>query len=126
MEIRKYYVYDQLNSGGIFYDTTECFRKGLHILPCNTVYFYDKCKSKYHNIAVIDKLIIPTMVYFDGVEEEIDCECCGDRWIRFSEWDEKEKVFIFNKRSEFEEALKNNELERYTHYTILEDFKGVE
>ena len=126
MEIRKYYVYDQLNSGGKFYDTTECFRKGLHILPCNTVYFYDKCKSKYHNIAVSDLSIIPSMVYFDGVEKGVDCECCGDRWIRFSEWDEKEKVFIFNKRSEFEEALKNNELERYNNYTLLEDFKEVE
>jgi hypothetical protein len=21
-------------------------------------------------------------LYFDGVEEEIDCECCGDRWYR--------------------------------------------
>ena len=99
MEIRKYYVYDQLNSGGIFYDTTECFRKGLHILPCNTVFFYDKCKSKYHNIAVSDLSIIPSI---------------------------KRKIFIFENKKEFEEALKNKELERYNNYTILEDFKGVE
>ena len=124
MEIRKYYVYDQLNSGGIFYDTTECFRKGLHILPCNTVYFYDKCKGKYYNIAVIDKFTIPTMVYFDGVEKGIDCECCGDRWNKLDNYD-KRKIFIFETKKEFEEALKNKELERYNHYTILEDFKGV-
>ena len=122
MEIRKYYVYDQLNSGGIFYDTTECFRKGLHILPCNTVFFYDKCKSKYHNIAVSDLSIIPSMIYFDGVEKGIDCECCGDRWDKIDISD-KRKIFIFENKKEFEKALKNNELEWSTFYTILEDFK---
>ena len=124
MEIRKYYVYNQLNSGGIFYDTTYCFIKGLHILPCNTVYFYDKCKSKYHNIAVSDLSIIPSMIYFDGVEKGIDCECCGDRWDKIDISD-KRKIFIFENKKEFEKALKNNELEWSTFYTILEDFKGV-
>jgi len=25
------------------------------------------------------------LVYFDGVEEGIDCPCCGDRWFRQTE-----------------------------------------
>ena len=53
METREYYIYQQIPSGGISYDTTECFKK------------------------------------------------------------------------DFEEALKNKELERYNNYTILEDFKVV-
>lgn len=125
MEIREYYVYQQIPSGGISYDTTECFKKDLSILPFNSVFFYDKCKSKYHNIAVSDLSIIPSMVYFDGVEKGIDCECCGDRWDKIDISDIR-KIFIFENKKEFEEALKNNELERYNHYTILEDFKGVE
>ncbi len=99
METREYYIYQQIPSGGISYDTTECFKKDLSILPFNSVFFYDKCKSKYHNIAVSDLSIIPSI---------------------------KRKIFIFENKKEFEEALKNKELERYNNYTILEDFKGVE
>ena len=124
MEIKEYYVYQQIPSGGISYDTTEEFKKDLSILPCNTVYFYDKCKGKYHDIAVTDKFIIPSMVYFDGVEKGIDCECCGDRWDKIDIFD-KRKIFIFENKKEFEEALENNKLERYNNYKILEDFKGV-
>ena len=60
MKIREYYVYQQTPSGGISYDTTEEFKKDLSILPFNSVFFYDKCKSKYHNIAVSED--------FKGVE----------------------------------------------------------
>jgi hypothetical protein len=26
-------------------------------------------------------------IYFDGVEQDYDCECCGDRWYQVSEYD---------------------------------------
>lgn len=29
-------------------------------------------------------------VYFDGVEKDIDCDCCGNRWHRASEYDTAE------------------------------------
>lgn len=29
-------------------------------------------------------------IYFDGVDKEIDCECCGDRWTRVKESDKIE------------------------------------
>lgn len=30
--------------------------------------------------------------YFDGVEKEMDCECCGDRWYRVEDCDGKDSV----------------------------------
>jgi hypothetical protein len=29
-----------------------------------------------------EALAVGAGVYFDGVEAELDCECCGDRWFR--------------------------------------------
>ena len=27
-------------------------------------------------------------IYFDGVEKDYDCECCGDRWYRVTHYDD--------------------------------------
>jgi hypothetical protein len=26
-------------------------------------------------------------IYFDGIEKDIDCECCGDRWSEATDYD---------------------------------------
>lgn len=34
-------------------------------------------------------------IYFDGVEKDIDCACCGDRWYRVHKGDEDLTPSIF-------------------------------
>jgi hypothetical protein len=34
-------------------------------------------------------------IYFDGVKQEIDCECCGDRWCQVWEDEGTEEPTIF-------------------------------
>jgi len=33
-------------------------------------------------------------IYFDGVDEGRDCECCGDRWFRASEHSGEKKIVL--------------------------------
>ena len=48
--------------------------------------------------SVLDLLEIKSVVYFDGVSQGLDCECCGDRWWRDAEEveDENNKVVSFS------------------------------
>lgn len=34
-------------------------------------------------------------IYFDGVENGYDCECCGDRWEHATTYDEYEAVKVY-------------------------------
>ena len=58
METREYYIYQQIPSGGISYDTTECFKKDLSILPFNSV--KNKELERYNNYTILEE--------FKGVE----------------------------------------------------------
>ena len=40
-------------------------------------------------------------IYFDGVDNDIDCECCGDRWCRVE--DEYDEVAPEKLKDEIEE-----------------------
>ena len=63
----KFYEFDQNNSGGIF------------VKPALTVIVEaDNC-DEANSIAT------NVGVYFDGVLDDMDCPCCGDRWIETSE-----------------------------------------
>lgn len=59
-----WFKYDQNNSGGVF------------IGPAYNVYVEAFDDDQANEIAEQNG------VYFDGVDEGIDCECCGDRWSR--------------------------------------------
>lgn len=37
------------------------------------------------------------MIYFNGVEDGRDCECCGDRWFAYT-WDKAETIEELNKQ----------------------------
>ena len=39
-------------------------------------------------------------IYFDGVEKDYDCDCCGDRWYRASQHDALENDWEVMKRIE--------------------------
>jgi hypothetical protein len=60
-----WYVYRQNNSGGSFQE------------PALFVLIEADSASDANTIAQSRALL-----YFDGVENAEDCECCGDRWYR--------------------------------------------
>jgi len=77
---RKFYEFCQNNSGGNFHvDDKICHR------------LFIEAKNSFEANAIAEDLGI----YFDGVENDIDCSCCGDRWneswnhINIEKWKEE-------------------------------------
>lgn len=74
----KFYQFNQNNSGGSFdVDNKVCHR--LFIQADNV----DEAAEIAESIGV----------YFNGVDEGMDCECCGDRWYR--PWSDDDMVFPY-------------------------------
>jgi len=63
-----WYHFRQNNSGGSF-------------IGPESIHIEAKTSLEANNIAVT------VGVYFNGVEDGIDCDCCGDRWRSVDEWD---------------------------------------
>jgi hypothetical protein len=61
----KFYEFNQINSGG-WYQSNENVDE-LVIIEANSS---DEANQIAENIGI----------YFNGVEKDIDCGCCGDRW----------------------------------------------
>lgn len=64
-----FYIYAQNNAGGNF--ITDCER-GIS----QAIFIEESTPEKANKKAMSIGL------YFDGVENGIDCGCCGDRWYR--------------------------------------------
>ena len=63
----RFYEFNQNNSGGGFdYDT----KKGI------THHVVIEANSKEEALDIAERIGL----YFNGVYDEIDCPCCGDRW----------------------------------------------
>lgn len=63
----KFYRFRQNNSGGVFdIDDQRGIGPIVFIEADNALEADDRAENKG--------------IYFDGVENEQDCECCGDRW----------------------------------------------
>lgn len=76
-----FYCYNQNNSGGHFSD-------GLLIKP----YVIIEANSSEQANDIAESVGI----YFDGVEDDIDCPCCGDRWFRAWKNDGTEEPTIYD------------------------------
>lgn len=63
-----FYTFDQNNSGGTFYGDEYVIVEAASAEEANNL-------AKEYDI------------YFNGVEEDRDCECCGDRWDRVNDHD---------------------------------------
>lgn len=72
----KMYKFDQNNTGGSF---RYNINNGTDVIVF--------AKDSDHANSIVEDLS-EGFVYFDGVEKEEDCGCCGDRWLRCSEYDE--------------------------------------
>ena len=70
----KYYTFNQNNSGGIFYDRPKSGISATVIIEARS--------AKEAN-----RLAEDIGIYFDGCDNGIDCECCGNRWYRVSDDD---------------------------------------
>lgn len=69
----KFYYYNQNNSGGSFEHDPIA---GLGYRVAIEALSEEEANLKAESIGI----------YFDGVEKDIDCECCGDRW--YSSWED--------------------------------------
>lgn len=64
-----FYTYDQNNSGGEFHDPA--------------MYVIIEAESATQADAIAES----HGIYFDGLDRDIDCPCCGDRWYSAYEHD---------------------------------------
>src|SRR5574343_1142735 len=62
-----FFTYDQNNSGGSFVINKNVTQ--YVIVEADSA---DDANDRAEQVGV----------YFDGVQNEMDCECCGDRWYR--------------------------------------------
>lgn len=67
-----FYLFLQNNSGG-GYDRTDKLDVGT-VIEARTA---DEANERAESLGI----------YFDGVRDEIDCDCCGDRWSPVGEAD---------------------------------------
>ena len=92
--MKKRYEYRQNNSGGS-YDTPEWTGPEDLGGVFNSMEGY---RTKAYDVWVLaesgdeaDSLAQKYAgVYFNGCEEDIDCDCCGDRWYSYDAEDEEE------------------------------------
>lgn len=75
-----FYTYRQNNSGGSFKITKKI--KHYVIIEADSA---KEANEKAEHIGI----------YFDGVEKDIDCPCCGDRWHKVIEEDGTETPKIY-------------------------------
>lgn len=68
-----FYTYDQNNSGGCFDIDHD---RGIDCFVIIEAESADHADSRAEMIGI----------YFNGVNDGLDCECCGDRWYPTSEW----------------------------------------
>lgn len=68
-----FYQFRQNNSGGSFHISES---EGIGIRVIIEANDADHANARAEEIGL----------YFDGCENDIDCECCGDRWYRA--WDD--------------------------------------
>ncbi len=75
-----FYQFRQNNSGGDFIENDK-------------VAHFVIIEANDHNHA--NEIAESIGIYFDGCEKEIDCECCGDRWIEVEEYEGDDSPILY-------------------------------
>jgi hypothetical protein len=70
----KFYMFDQNNSGGHFNHNEDA---GIGYQVVIEALDHHHANERAENIGI----------YFNGCDDDIDCECCGDRWYPVNERD---------------------------------------
>ena len=63
----QFYHFDQNNSGGVFIFNNEV---STHVI------------IEAHSALEANSIAEEHGIYFNGCDDGIDCDCCGDRWSR--------------------------------------------
>jgi hypothetical protein len=82
-----FYTIDQNNSGGRFAIDYEAG------ITCYVIVEADNAIEANERAEQIG-------IYFEGVEDGYDCECCGDRWYTAHEDDAKETPTVYGEPPE--------------------------
>jgi hypothetical protein len=96
-ENEMFYRFHQNNSGGAF-DKDDKVAVTVHI--------------EANSAAEANQIAQQHGIYFNGVDDEIDCECCGDRWYEVDESGGSEEVYT----SEYDDMwVQNGEVYAYVY-----------
>lgn len=95
----KFYVFDQNNSGG-YWDKVLGY----------------KVIIEAENPRQANKLAEVMGIYFNGVENGEDCECCGDRWCEVDEYDAIEPENLAKELEDIKQCQKDWELSSTIRY----------
>lgn len=79
----KWFTFHQNNSGGRFIVNDD--------VDFNVI-------IQANDAAEANELAQRIGIYFNGVDDEYDCECCGDRWSVTSDVDGKDEPEIYGER----------------------------
>lgn len=80
-----FYLFNQVNSGG-FFVVDEKVTQNVIIEATSA----DDANIRAETIGI----------YFDGVNQGEDCECCGDRWGKVSDDDGTDEPLLYDKPPE--------------------------
>ena len=84
----KFYTFIQNNSGGSFnISKTEGICETVIIEAIDA----DEANHRAENIGL----------YFDGCENDMDCDCCGDRWYKTYDGDGTETPEFYGEKIEY-------------------------
>lgn len=104
----KFYEFDQNNSGGGFVIDEE-----VGIGPRVWIQAFDANEAN----VIAERLGL----YFDGVDDDMDCECCGDRWLEASEYDGEDVLNL----NEYDGGIWGPAFVHYADGTFKKIIKGV-
>lgn len=97
-----FYTYYQNNTGGDFEINKQHGICEIVIIEANS---HTEANSIANNIGL----------YFDGCENGIDCNCCGDRWYEVGERDAEKTPLIYGKSVfDYKQSMFKNYC--YIHY----------
>ena len=91
-EKTKFYSFDQNNSGGSFQNSEK---EGISEYVIIEALNAEDANARAEGIGL----------YFNGCDDGIDCDCCGDRWYKTNESDRKKLPSI--NREPLENAKKS-------------------
>ncbi len=111
MENTKFYSFDQNNSGGSFQISEK---EGISEYVIVEALNAENANNKAEEIGI----------YFNGCDDGIDCDCCGDRWYRVYEDDGEKVPSVYGKP--VENATKSMFINNvFVHY-LNRTFKKIE
>jgi calcineurin-like phosphoesterase len=90
----KFYTFAQNNSGGSFIINDKVAE-----------YVIIEATNASHANQIAEDMGI----YFNGCDNGIDCECCGDRWYATSEYDAQESPMLYAEPIENRIELTSNQ-----------------